>query len=376
MQREYFGRGSIARLSDIIADHGARKIFIIAGKGSFTSCGASVALARACAGAETTVFDNFSVNPKLDEAMDGIAEIHRVQPDLIVAAGGGSVIDMGKLVALLSAQPTDDYVAVIKESQLTQRGLPFVAVPTTSGTGSEATRYAVVYIDGIKYSLTHPFVLPDYSIVDPSLTYNMSSYQTAVSGMDALCQAVESYWSFNSDRKSREFSGEAVATILENIGAAVAGGNAAARDEMARGSNLAGKAINITETTAPHGISYTLTSRYHIPHGHAVALILGRFFRINASHIDSLSDARKKQEFRQTLAELYTMFGCSDGDTCSDRWFQLMEEIGLETDLAKLGVVTTEDYRIITESVNEQRLKNHPIPVTRAILSSLFKKMS
>jgi alcohol dehydrogenase class IV len=376
MQREYFGRGTVDRISDIIAGQRAKKIFIVAGKRSFVSCGASESLARACAGVKTTVFDNFSVNPKLDEAIEGIAAIHRMDPDLIIAVGGGSVIDMGKLVALLSAQPTEDYISVIIKSQLTRRGVPFVAVPTTSGTGSEATRYAVVYIDGIKHSLTHPFVLPDYSIIDPSLTYTLSSHQTAVSGMDALCQAVESYWSVHAGRKSRELSGKAIAIILKNMKAAVAGTSTRARDEMARGSNLAGKAINITETTAPHGISYTLTSRYGIPHGHAVALILGRFFRINDLHVDTLFDARKRLELKRTLAEIYTLFGCSDGVACSERWFQLMKEVGLETEPAKLGVATAEDCRIIAESVNEHRLKNHPIPVTRSILASLFQRMS
>ncbi|MFW2367995.1 MAG: phosphonoacetaldehyde reductase [Desulforhopalus sp.] len=374
MQREYFGRGTIANLGDIIATHGAKKLFIVAGKRSFVSCGASEALARVCGSAGITIFDNFSVNPKLEEALEGIELINNSRPDLIIAIGGGSVIDMGKLVARLSAQPTDDYASVIKKSHLTHRGLPFVAVPTTSGTGTEATRYAVVYIDGIKYSLNHQFVLPDYSIIDPSFTYDMPPYQTAVSGMDALCQAVESYWSFKATLKSRGLSGEAVDVILKNIKKAVVEDNVEARDAMARGSNLAGKAIDITETTAPHGISYTLTSRYTIPHGHAVALILGRFFQINASHIDSLPEERMRANFGRTLAEIYTMFDCSDAATCEHRWFQLMKDLGLETDLMKLGVATEDDYRIITTSVNQRRLKNHPIPVTGAILSSLFSR--
>ena len=112
---------------------------------------------------------------------------------MIIAIGGGSVIDMGKLINILDAQSNKNVSQLIKNSALVQsKGLPLIAIPTTFGTGSEATHFAVVYINKVKYSLAHSYILPDYAIVEPALSYKLPSKIAATSAMDALSQAVES----------------------------------------------------------------------------------------------------------------------------------------------------------------------------------------
>ncbi len=373
MQTVYHGCGSISSVRQIIACLKAQKIFIVTGKQSFEASGAADALYRSLDSLDVLRFSNFDVNPSLEDTLRGIDLLQQFQPDLVIGIGGGSAIDMGKLITVLSAQPDDDYRSIVEKSSVSDKGVPFIAIPTTAGSGSEATRFAVIYIHGRKFSLAHRFVLPDYAIIDPELTYKVSPCQAAVSGMDALCQAVESYWSVNSTKLSRSFASDAIRIILSSIEDAVPGTSKQARMEMSRGAYYAGKAIDITMTTAPHALSYTLTSRYSIPHGHAVALILGKFFIINDLNSDALIDSRGEQFFSETLKSLYAMFGCRDAYSCAELWYQRMKNIGLETDFIRLGITGQKDYEIILNTVSTERLKNHPVQLTRTILSQIFE---
>jgi len=374
MQTEHFGNGTLVKLGSIIKKHSAERVLIVSGKNSFHNCGASQVLAKVCSGCETRIFKDFSINPKLTEALSGIELSNSFQPDIIVAVGGGSVIDMGKLITILQPHESKDYESIIKSSSIIRKGIPFVAIPTTAGAGSEATHFAVVYIDGMKYSLAHPFMLPDYSILDPSLTFNSGQYQTAVSAMDALCQAVESYWSVNATTESREYSLKAISALHKNIRAAVEG-DKNAKEDIAYGANFSGKAINITKTTAPHAISYALTSKFSIPHGHAVALSLGKFFLINALYAETIDDIKERVKLNTTFTNLYNALGYSNADGCEKAWYELMEEIGLETKPANLGIISDSDYELIADSVNTERLCNHPVVINREIILSLFRSL-
>lgn len=374
MQTEYHGPGSLSNLREIIARHNSVKLFLVTGKDSFAESGAeSVFDDFRLNGLDIIRFCDFSVNPKLEDALPGIELLTQFQPDMVIAVGGGSVIDMGKLITALSAHPGSNYRSILKNSSITASGPPLVAIPTTAGTGSEATHFAVAYMDQKKHSLAHRSILPDYAIIDPELMYNTSSYQTAVSGMDALCQAVESYWSVHSTVQSREFASQAIKIILASITDAVNKKTIESRQEMARGANLAGKAIDMTKTTAPHAMSYALTTHYSIPHGHAVALILGKFFIINEANCDALSDKRGKLHFSGILKELYALFDCRDGYDCADKWYHCMKAIGLEADISTFGVKDEKDYNLIIESVNPERLENHPVRLNRALLSQVFR---
>src|SRR5207248_4789041 len=125
-----------------------------------------------------------------------------------------------------------------------------------------------------KYSVCHEFLLPDIAIVDPILTHKMSPRLTAITGMDALSQAIESYWSIHSTEESKGYAREAIRIIVDQLPKAVNEPTNDSRLAMARASHLAGKAINVTRTTAPHALSYALTSRFGVPHGQAVSLTL------------------------------------------------------------------------------------------------------
>ena len=343
-QHEYFGFGSIKNLKTILDEGNQRNIFLVSGGKSYKSSGAEQELSKILAPYTITRFYNFSPNPKLEDVEKGIDVFKREEQDLVIAVGGGSVIDMAKLINSLSAQPgnPEDYAIGKKIESM---GNPLIAIPTTSGAGSEATHFAVVYINKAKFSLAHEYILPDISIVDPQFTMNLPRNVTASSGMDALGQATESYWGKGATKESKAYAAEAIRLVMERLENAVNNSSIAPRHAMAKAAHLAGKAINITKTTAPHALSYAFTSYYGVPHGHAVGLTLGRFLVYNSQG--------------NNFSGLYDLFGVDNANAAKEKIELLMKNIGLETDL-KTWLKTDKDIDLIVNNVNVERLGNNP----------------
>lgn len=260
----------------------------------------------------------------------------------IVAIGGGSVIDLAKAV-------------IYRCIQLGLAVPYFIAVPTTAGSGSEATHFAVIYRDKKKYSLAHPGLSPQLVILDPVLTYSLSSYQTAVSGMDAFSQAVESFWNVNATHESKQYAVESILLWKDSFSDAVKNPNPVNRKEMLMASHLAGKAINITRTTGPHALSYYLTIHHDIPHGQAVALFLPIFFLYNAP-------------FKELCALLKV-----ESETEAKKMIQqTMKQAGLATSFSELGLKKEDIIEDLPDEVNEERFANNPAPFDREKLKQLI----
>jgi len=352
MQEEIFGEGQITSLGEILRKENARHVLLVTGKRSYHDSGARARLEPLLSEVEVTRFSEFSVNPDLEDVRSGISLMQAEDIDLMIAVGGGSVMDMAKLVNLLSHQSGSPVDYVARGQTLVNKGVPLVAIPTTSGSGSEATRFAVVYVDQVKFSLSHDHLLPSYAIVDSEFTYSLSRKAVAVSGMDALAQAIESFWSVRSTEESRQYAGEAIRIILDMFKASL-DGDQKAKGRMAWAAHLAGKAINLTTTTAPHAFSYFLTTYFKIPHGHAVALTLGEILVVNVQPTaDNLSPDLDRDEYRGRMERLLQLLGCESVQVCRDKWYNLMQNVGLETSLCHAGGVRREDLQPIVDSVN------------------------
>lgn len=373
MKEEHFGVGCIGIIPQILERNKVKKVFLVTGSKSFYLSGAHDAIIPQLVDNTYIHFTEFSENPKIEDVIKGVSTFKESKCDIMIAVGGGSSIDMAKLINAIAHQQHNPFDLVTGKESITGKGLPLIAVPTTSGSGSEATHFAVVYVNNIKYSLSHKYILPDYSIIDPSLTYNLPPKLTAVSGFDALCHAVESYWSVKSTEESRKFASRAIEMILSTLDSAVNNPNIEARSIMALAAHLAGKAINITKTTAPHAISYPLTSNFGIPHGHAVALFLGKFFVINSS-LESveINDGRGKPYLQKIMQELCDLFECSNAHACSEKWYALMGAVGLKSDFRSMGIEKSSDYDLIVNHVNVERLRNNPVKLNKAMLKELF----
>jgi alcohol dehydrogenase class IV len=250
-------------------------------------------------------------------------------------------------------------------------------VPTTAGSGSEATHFAVVYVNRSKFSLAAASLLPRLAIVDPALTFSLSPATTAVTGMDAFSQAVESYWSVHSTAASKAWASRAIALALEHLPAAVHAPTPQARRAMSKAAHLAGRAIDITRTTGAHAVSYALTSYFGIPHGHAVSLTLGQWLLYNSGVSDAdVTDPRGAAYVRETVGELVRMIGCTTAAEGCRRIEQLARTVGLETRLRALGVSAADIDKVIVPNVNVERVVNNPRALDAASLRHLVEAVS
>lgn len=374
MVEEFLHNGSIERAKDVLEKEKAKKVFIVHGEKSYSLSGAREKIEECMDGIAFNEFTNFSSNPKIEEIKEGIDCFNGKDHDLVIAVGGGSAIDVAKLINIFSFQKHKPKKYILKEKEIENEGLPLLAVPTTAGTGSEATHFAVVYRDEKKYSVAHDYILPDYVILDPELTLTLSKYQTACTGMDALCQGIESYWSVNSTAESKKYARKAIELTLDNIAKAVKNiKNLEIRKKMLKGANYSGKAINISKTTAPHACSYIITTKYGIPHGHAVAMMMKEFLKYNGTNMDKVVDQRGKEYFKDTIEELFSFLKCSSPLEASELFERKMNEVGLELSLSELHNDVPTDELI--KGVNLERLKNNPIKVDERDIRWILNKM-
>lgn len=287
------------------------------------------------------------------------------------------MIDVGKLVGIASTQSATLMDIATGRCPIEMDSPPIAAVPTTAGSGSEATHFAVVYVGGNKFSVAHESMLPGFVVVDPQLTQSLPASITAVTGLDALCQAVESMWCIHSTEESISYSREAVTLVLNHLERAVREPTPCDRTAMCRASHLAGRAINLTKTTAPHAISYTLTARYGIPHGHAVALTLGPMLSYNSAVNDNdVADPRGAQHVQQVIHALNGLLCCADADESCNRIQRLIQSVHLPTRLRDVGATSDVDRQFLVDQVNMQRLANNPRRVTPEALADLLARIA
>ena len=373
---ELVGEGSLSRLGELLEDYGAGTVLLVTGKDSFEASGAQAALQPYLTGTDVHRFWDFESNPRIEDVRRGIVISRERAPDLVVAVGGGSVMDMAKLISVLAPSEADVLDLIKGKQSLQGRGAPLVAIPTTSGSGSEVTHFAVVYDGKTKYSVASDSIRPDHALVAPQLTYAMPPRLTATCGFDALSQAVESYWAVGSNEASQHHAALAIRLILGSLRNAVLTPDPDSRAQMAEGAHRAGKAIDISKTTGPHALSYPLTSSFGVPHGHAVALTLGRFFIVN-SQLDGveLNESRGRHYLEATLRNLYELMGCGCAEECCDMWYELMANVGIETSLEAVGVLDEADRSLIVAGVNTERLGNNPIKLNKIDLCDLMEDL-
>ncbi len=370
-QQTRFGWGAAGRLREFVASAGASRVVLVTGPNSYRASGAAAQLDPILGPLQVTAIERSDAYPTLEDVERARAILDAADPDLVVAVGGGAVLDLAKAIRArfttigsgsdrrleLDAQPIVD--------------VPLVAIPTTAGTGAETTQFAVLYVDGIKHSLDHPGLRPDVAIVDPALTASVGPRSTAASGMDALAQGIESIWSVASTDHSRRSATRAVRRALACLEPAVRTGARAAREGMSLAAHLSGRAINETRTTACHAASYPLTARHGIAHGHAVALTLPAMLEFNAGvTADDVNDPGGVEAVRVKIAIVLRLLGVPDPAAGRRRLLDLMRAVSLETTPAELGIHDLEP--IIAEGFNPARAGNNPRRLTPDVLHAML----
>ena len=297
-------------------------------------------------------FSNFKPNPLYGSVVEGVRLFNENGCEMIIAVGGGSAMDVAKCIKLYSnMDSSENYL----QQKIVPNDIPLIAVPTTAGTGSEATRYAVIYFNGEKQSVAHVSCIPSVVLMDSSVLKTLPEYQKKSTMLDALCHAIESFWSVNSTEESRSYSRAAIQLILKNKDAYLANeesGNA----EMLKAANIAGKAINITQTTAGHAMCYKLTSLYGIAHGHAAALCVSKLFPFMINHTEQCTDSRGKDFLEDIFGEIADAVGCENADLAVQRFDEILNDLELSVPAAE-----EKDFETLERSVNPTRLKNNPV---------------
>ncbi len=313
-------------------------------------------------------FSDFSVNPLYEDVFKGVQRFNSEGCDGIIAVGGGSTVDVAKCIKLFCKLDSDkNYL----HQQWSDSGIPLIALPTTAGTGSESTKYAVIYYDSEKQSVTHESIIPDYAILEPYVLKTLPEYQKKCTLLDALCQSIEAWWSVNSTEKSREYSKTAIGKIMKNYKEYIFHNTGTSAEEIMLGANLSGKAINITQTTAPHAMSYKLTSLYSIPHGHAVAICLPPVFEYMWKHPEKCSDPRGEKYLKNVFQEIAEALGCENVDAGIKKFKALLKELNIFPPRA-----TEKELKNLAQSVNTTRLKNNPVTLSEETLYMLYKRIT
>lgn len=320
-------------------------------------------------GVQTISFRDFKPNPLYDSVVKGVELFREKQCDSIMAVGGGSAMDVAKCIKLYSYLPGDGANGSWLKAENVPNDIPFLVMPTTAGTGSEATRYAVIYYEGSKQSVTSETFIPGTVLMDSNALKTLPLYQKKATMCDALCHAIESFWSVNSTDESKEYSSVAIKGVLKHIDGYLANteeGNAG----MLRAAHMAGKAINITQTTAGHAMCYKITSLFRLAHGHAAILCDRVLFTWMLNNTDMCIDPRGERYIKKTLDEIGIAMGGKNAETGAEKLLDIFDR--LEVDVPK---ATPEQYKELITSVNPIRLENHPIALDVETIDEIYHKI-
>ena len=319
------------------------------------------------------LFSDFTPNPVYEDVCKGIDLFLITKCDSILAVGGGSAIDVAKCIklAVLAKEGNAALIPPLVSTKVECDGskIPFIAIPTTAGTGSESTHNAVMYYEGAKQTVTNDGVLPDYAILEPSVLKTLPLYQKKCTMMDALCQGIESWWSVNSTEESYEYSRKVIELIMTNWKKYIFEDDDEAAAQIMLAANYGGRAINITQTTAAHAMSYKITSIYRLPHGHAVAVCLPDIWEYMISHTEKCLDKRGKDYLNGIFNDIARTMGA---ETPSES-IAIFRSMMIDLELSKpLSVNREEELNILSISVNPVRMKNNPIRLCVDDIRSLY----
>lgn len=284
----FSGAGCAGRLPALIQEEGVSRIAVFADGGALQSGSLDELLDTLRAGLDfVAVISNVPPEPEDRQVREIFGQVKDSGAQLLAAIGGGSVMDTAKIISVMLTNP-DYYDDLTDQSRIRRPGLPLFAVPTSAGTGAEATPNAIVLIPEkkLKVGVVHPYFLPDKVLLDPLLTRSLPRSVTAATGLDAFCHCIETYISRKTNPFARLFGLRGMELISRNLRRAYAdGSDLEARENMLLAAFYGGVAITASSTVAVHALSYPLGGSFRIPHGISNAILLPFVMRYNMDAI-------------------------------------------------------------------------------------------
>lgn len=306
-----------------------------------------------------TLFLDFEPNPKYESMIKGLEMFKNNNCDSIISVGGGSCIDVAKNIKLCMSKLYKGK-PLIKEPYVHNR-IRHICFPSTCGTGSESTQHSVLYLDGIKQSIKDPSSIPEYAFLVPELVYGLPLYQKKVTSLDAFSQCVESLWAKQGTRLSRAYATKGIKRFLSCYKSFLKENKKAIKD-MQIVANLSGKAINIGSTTAAHALSYPLTSKCGLPHGHAVACCLKQIIPIVLHNGEAL-----------ILLRLYNSFGA-----CKEIELLHIFNAIFDSYEVNLHINYNNKRQLLAycmQNYNSKRLSNFPYEVSMQMIEGIYDRI-
>ena len=366
--------GSAGRLPQLASELGASHVMLVTDPGiRSTPLLGPVEQSFQSAGMPLTVFDQVTADPADHIVLSAAEQAHASGADLVIGFGGGSSMDVAKLVALLAhPQATQGLADIYGVGLATGPRLPLVQVPTTAGTGSEVTPVAIVTTgETTKAGVVAPSLLPDLAVLDAELTLGLPPHVTAAPGVDAMVHAIEAYTSAHKKNPySDMLAREALRLLGGNLVAAVKdGSNLAAREACLLGAMMAGQAFANAPVAAVHALAYPLGGHFHIPHGLSNSLVLPEVLRFNV---------RDAAPLYAELAPILSDRPFADHEDGAGVLIAALEaliaEVGLPTRLRDAGVTEESLGTLASDAMLQQRLLvNNPREVSEVDALAIYK---
>lgn len=366
--------GAIKKLGAIVKDQIGKRVLIVTDPGLIKAgLLASATDSLDQAGVEYQVFDGVVADPPLAVVEAALAEARAANIDGVIGFGGGSSMDIAKLIALLmgGGEKLDDIYGV---GMAKGQRLPLIQIPTTAGTGSEVTPISIITVgEAEKKGVVAPQLLPDVALLDAELTLGLPAPVTAATGVDSMVHAIESYTSAsaNNNPVSRTLAREALRLLGANIETAVKDGrNVQARSNMLLGAMLAGQAFANSPVAAVHALAYPIGGIFHVPHGLSNALVLPHVMRFNAS---ACADAYATLA-PDAFPDLASVPEAQRVDEFINRLEALSADIGLEQTLREVGIGETDLPIMAANAMKQTRLLvNNPREVSEADALAIYQ---
>jgi len=354
----------------------AKRLLLVCGNSSD-----AIPRVREILSAQEIQFDEFHVHgePTVDTASEGALLALEQGCDMVIGLGGGSVLDAGKAIAALATNRGDvfDYLEVIgKGLPLTHAPLPYIAIPTTAGTGTEVTRNAVLEspTHGVKVSLRSPLMLPGIALVDPELTYSLPPAITASSGLDALTQLIEPFVSVKANPMTDAICREGIRHAAKSLRQAYHNGtDASAREGMALASLFGGMALANAALGAVHGFAGPLGGMLHAPHGAICARLLPLVMEANLKTLELRYAGHVALDRYDEIAQIVT----GDKNAFAQdgvNWVSaLVRELNIPP-LSAHGMTESQIPDAVEKTLNSSSYKGNPIPLSEGELREILER--
>ena len=369
------GPDSIEQIADIVKDYGASRVLIISDKGVARAglIERPKALLEA-AGIAVTILDDTPPEPEVEQANAIFAAAKNSACEMVIGIGGGSAMDVAKLVAVLLNNDVT-LRELLDKAPIQRRGLPTLMIPTTAGTGSETTPNSIVLVpeDELKVGIVSPKLLPDRVILDPKMTLGLPPAITASTGMDALCHAIECYTSKKGNPFSEMIALKAISLISRSIRRAFdTGTDIDARHDMLLGAMYGGMCIATSSTTAVHALAYPLGGKYRIAHGVSNAILLPFVMRFNA--------IGNEDKFRDVAVAMGLDVDPADSKTATEKFieaiFELNRDLQIPSDLKRWNITEADLETLVEGAAKVTRLlDNNPRPMDKDDIRDIYTQL-